>query len=73
MLTNPVDTAMVESINRIAHVMGVRTLAEYVESEATLAKLRELGVDYAQGYLVGRPAPLAERLGEGRPIGEVGL
>ena len=62
MLANPVDDAMVESINRIAHVMGIRTIAEFVEDEAILQRLRELGVDYAQGYQISRPAPLAEKL-----------
>lgn len=61
-LTNPVDAAMVESINRIAHVMGIKTIAEFVEDEALLLRLRELGVDYAQGYEISRPAPLAEIL-----------
>jgi diguanylate cyclase (GGDEF)-like protein/PAS domain S-box-containing protein len=62
MLTNPVDAAMVEAINRIAHVMGIKTIAEFVEDEALLGKLRELGVDYAQGYQISRPAPLEEKL-----------
>jgi len=57
-----VDYAMVRSIKDIGHVMGKKIVAESVESDAVLAKLRELGVDYAQGYAVGEPAPL-ERLG----------
>jgi EAL domain-containing protein (putative c-di-GMP-specific phosphodiesterase class I) len=39
--------------------MGKKTVAEFVEDEATLKKLRELGVDYAQGYHIGRPAALS--------------
>ncbi|MGE5657735.1 MAG: EAL domain-containing protein [Actinomycetota bacterium] len=54
---NPIDLAMVEAINRIGHVMGIQTIAEYVENESVLAKLQELGVDYAQGYFLGRPQP----------------
>jgi len=63
LLHEPVDEAMVECINRIAHTLGIKTIAEYVESEALLARLRELGTDYAQGYVIARPAPLDEWLG----------
>jgi EAL domain-containing protein (putative c-di-GMP-specific phosphodiesterase class I) len=49
---------MVEAIHRIGHVMGIETIAESVENEATLARLQEIGVNYAQGYAVGRPRPL---------------
>lgn len=58
----PVDEAMVESINRIAHTLGIKTIAEYVESDELLERLRELGTDYAQGYAIAQPAPLDERL-----------
>lgn len=58
MVQNPIDLAMVEAINRIGHVMGIQTIAEFVEDEAILEKLRILGVNYAQGYWVGMPAPL---------------
>lgn len=39
-------------------VMGTSTIAEFVENEAILEKLREIGVDYAQGYGIGRPVPI---------------
>ncbi|MEJ2392632.1 MAG: EAL domain-containing protein [Gammaproteobacteria bacterium] len=55
---NPVNAAMVSAINQIGHVMNIRTVAEFVENEAVLAKLRELGVDYAQGYHVHTPCAL---------------
>ena len=55
-----VDLAMVRSINDVGKVMGKRTIAEFVESEAILEKLREIGVDHAQGYGTGRPAPIRE-------------
>ncbi len=51
--------AMVESINNIGHTMGVQTIAEFVETQAVLEKLVTLGVDYVQGYQLGRPRPLA--------------
>jgi len=68
---NPIDIVMVEAITKIAHVMGIKTIAEYVESQAVMDKLKELGVDYAQGYFLGKPqrcnlcSPIAEEvLGE---------
>ncbi len=62
MLRDPMDMAMVKSINEIGHVMGKRTIAEFVESEAILEKLRAIGVDYAQGYAIGRPQPIDSML-----------
>jgi diguanylate cyclase (GGDEF)-like protein/PAS domain S-box-containing protein len=53
-----VDRAMVRSMADVGRVMGMKTVAEYVEDEATLAVLKEIGVDYAQGTLLGRPQPL---------------
>jgi EAL domain-containing protein (putative c-di-GMP-specific phosphodiesterase class I) len=60
--TDPVDRAMVASIHRIVRVMGLRTVAEHVESHSVLAALRDVGVDYAQGFGIARPAPLADVL-----------
>jgi diguanylate cyclase (GGDEF)-like protein/PAS domain S-box-containing protein len=58
MLEDPIDASMVASINQIGHVMGMQTIAEFVENDAILAKLKELGVDYAQGYGIDKPRPL---------------
>ena len=44
----------------LAHQLGLRVVAEAVESQATWNKLRELGCDIAQGYLVGRPIPASQ-------------
>ncbi|MCG5509078.1 EAL domain-containing protein [Ectothiorhodospira lacustris] len=52
------DRALVSSINDIAHLMGKQTIAEYVESEAILKILREIGVDHVQGHFIGKPRPL---------------
>ncbi|MCC3432619.1 MAG: EAL domain-containing protein, partial [Microcoleus sp. PH2017_04_SCI_O_A] len=52
---NPIDIVMVEAITKIAHAMGIKTIAEYVESQAVMDKLKELGVDYGQGYYLGKP------------------
>jgi len=61
-VVDPVDHAMVDAINQIGHVMGLTTIAESVESDAILQKLRNLGIDYAQGYGISEPAPLAQFL-----------
>ncbi|MEH6504558.1 MAG: EAL domain-containing protein [Cycloclasticus sp.] len=53
-----IDLAMTRSINDIAHVMGMKTIAEFVENEDILQLLKQLGVDYAQGYHIAKPAPL---------------
>jgi diguanylate cyclase (GGDEF)-like protein len=60
MLKNPGDHAMVKSMNDIGHSLGLRTVAEYVESPQILEALREIGVDYAQGYAIHKPCRLDE-------------
>ncbi|MFT5111964.1 MAG: diguanylate cyclase (GGDEF)-like protein/PAS domain S-box-containing protein [Parasphingorhabdus sp.] len=57
---NEVDLAVVRSINDVGKAMNKTTIAEFVESEELLEKLREIGVDYVQGYKLGRPAPIHE-------------
>jgi len=52
---DPVDRTMVQSINDMAHALGKQTIAEFVESEAVLDQLREIGVDFAQGYYISKP------------------
>lgn len=52
---NPVDQAMVKAMNEIAHALGKKTVAEFVENAESLALLEKYGVDYAQGYHLGRP------------------
>ncbi len=58
MVEDRVKRAMVESINQIGHVMGLQTIAEWVENRQTLEALKEMGVDFAQGYWLCRPQPL---------------
>jgi len=55
-----VDYALLRSINEIAHLLGKYTVAEYVDSAATLELLAAIGVDYVQGFFMGRPAPIDE-------------
>jgi EAL domain-containing protein (putative c-di-GMP-specific phosphodiesterase class I) len=59
-LDDEIDQAMVKSINEIGHVMGKKTVAEFVENKAIVERLIELGVDYAQGYHIGKPQPLKD-------------
>lgn len=60
MLVNPVDLAKVVSIDRVAKKIGVKTVAELVESDEIIAKLAEIGVDFAQGFGISRPRRLIE-------------
>jgi len=57
---NPIDCAMVESINHIGHVMEIKTIAEFVENDEIYKCVKDLGIDYAQGYNVAKPRPLSE-------------
>lgn len=59
MINNPLDCATAEAINKVAQVKGLKTVAEFVENEETLLRLRELGVNYAQGFHLHRPEPWA--------------
>jgi diguanylate cyclase (GGDEF)-like protein/PAS domain S-box-containing protein len=61
-LEDSVSYAMVQSINTIGHTMGIRTVAEYVENDKILASLKKMGVDYAQGFELGRPIPFSDYL-----------
>ncbi len=58
--TNAKDFAMAKSINDLAHFLGQETIAEFAESEEVIARIADIGVDYIQGWGVGRPEPLAE-------------
>ncbi|HLL17209.1 MAG TPA: GGDEF domain-containing phosphodiesterase, partial [Rubrivivax sp.] len=60
MVQDPVNRAIVESIHRVARLCGLRTVAEWVEDEAVLTSLREIGVNFAQGWGVGKPVPLSQ-------------
>ena len=51
---------MVSAINEIGHARGMETIAEFVENDQILDRLCEIGVDYAQGYRIGKPRLLAE-------------
>jgi len=62
MADDPIDRAMVEAINSVGHITGKQTIAEFVDGERVIALLREIGVDFAQGYGVAKPRPFGPRL-----------
>ncbi len=58
-LVDPLSRSIVDAINRIGHVMGISTIAEFVESDEISAALEKLGIDYVQGFGIHKPEPLA--------------
>ncbi|MDB6042967.1 MAG: hypothetical protein JWM63_1518 [Gammaproteobacteria bacterium] len=58
--TDAVDRSMVEAISKVGRALGIATVAECVESEAVLEELKRIGVDFAQGYYIANPLPIAE-------------
>ncbi len=58
--TNEINRAMVRAINEVGHLMRIQTVAEFVEDAPILEAVRELGIDYAQGYAVGKLRPLVQ-------------
>jgi len=60
---DPVDRSMVEAVSKVGRALGIATVAECVESEAVLEELKRLGVDYAQGFFVAAPLPIAQLTG----------
>ena len=62
--TNQRTESMVRAIAQLAHTMGMETVAEYVETDELRARMTALGVDYGQGFAIGRPVPIDEILGD---------
>jgi EAL domain-containing protein (putative c-di-GMP-specific phosphodiesterase class I) len=60
LVRNPEDQVLVRALVQVCQAYGIHTVAEYVQDDATLRMLREFGVDFVQGYLIGRPAPVEE-------------
>jgi EAL domain-containing protein (putative c-di-GMP-specific phosphodiesterase class I) len=56
--TNPAMVAIVESIVYFAKQLGIRTIAEYVSSESVFLEAKRIGLDYVQGYYIGKPSPI---------------
>jgi diguanylate cyclase (GGDEF)-like protein len=62
MVEDPIAQAMVASVHQIGNVMGLKTIAEFVESPAIRGMLQKMGVEYAQGYAIAKPQPLIDML-----------
>ncbi|ARU58911.1 response regulator receiver-modulated signal transduction diguanylate cyclase/phosphodiesterase [Oleiphilus messinensis] len=60
LLSNKIDRGIVDACNRIAHEAGLKTVAEFVENEETLNALKEIDIDFAQGFGISKPGPLPE-------------
>jgi len=60
-LDDSVDQAIVQAVFDVTSKLGIRTVAEHVESKQMLARLAHIGIDYAQGFYTGRPAPLTDQ------------
>ena len=60
---DPIDREMVKSIHQLARVMGIQTIAEFVENDQIFAYLKDIGIDYGQGYGIARPRPLTDLSG----------
>ncbi len=61
-IKDPIAAEMVDSINQIGYLMGIKTVTEFVESNEIREKLLKMGIDYAQGYAIDKPQPLEEVL-----------
>ena len=68
MLSNPGDVLMVEAMTKIAHTLGIRIIAEHAPDSETIARLREIGVDYAQGFGTGIPVSVQEAWSSSRRL-----
>ncbi|WP_440055028.1 EAL domain-containing protein [Pseudoalteromonas sp. T1lg65] len=60
MLNDPIDLALVKAVNDISHSLDKHSVAEYIENNETFQKLKEIGVDYGQGYFISRPLPITQ-------------
>ncbi|MGE8447789.1 MAG: EAL domain-containing protein, partial [Comamonas sp.] len=68
MLNEPAHRAMVDAINHLGHALGMRTIAEFASTPEIVETLRSMGIDYAQGYAVGRPQPFSHPAAEPFPV-----
>jgi Amt family ammonium transporter len=59
---NRISESMVAAITQVAKVMKLKTVAEYVESQKTMSLIKKIGVDFAQGYAIGKPSAVDDVL-----------
>lgn len=64
LLENPLSDAIVSSVANVAKVMKCATIAEHVENDLVIQRLRQLEIDFVQGFAIGRPRPLADAIRE---------
>ena len=60
--TDEVSWAMVQSITQVAHTIGLKVIAEYVENDKIIEKLRDIGVEYGQGWGIAKPEPIENHI-----------
>jgi len=65
MVNNTINHAMVAAINEVGHIMGIETIAEYVENDQIIKKLQDINVDYGQGYGIEQPMPIEKLFSPG--------
>jgi Amt family ammonium transporter len=58
-VSDKIDAAMVEAVNKVGQMMGIKTVAEFVENDQVFEMLDAIGVDFAQGYAVAKPVPMS--------------
>ncbi len=63
---DPINFSIVKSINDVGHVMKIKTVAEFAENDAIIKKLKQIGVDFLQGFGISNPAPIEELLTENK-------
>ncbi|KPM75416.1 MULTISPECIES: two-component system response regulator [Pseudoalteromonas] len=73
MLNDPIDLALVKAINDISRSLDKRSVAEYVENKEIFLALKEIGIDYGQGYFIARPVPVEKISDELKKISENNL
>ena len=73
MLNDPIDLALVKAINDISRSLDKRSVAEYVENQEIFLALKDIGVDYGQGYFIARPMPVEKITAELKKISENNL
>ncbi len=73
MLNDPIDLALVKAINDISRSLDKRSVAEYVENKEIFLALKDIGVDYGQGYFIARPMPVEKITAELKKISENNL
>lgn len=71
MVEDPIDYAMVKSINEIGQVMGLKTIAEFVANDEIKGMLKEIGVNFAQGYGIDKPQPFDELLNRSSNVTDI--